>query len=104
MKTIDIIALEWFDTYGNSYFAATVTINYGLPDVKTFTLPFQYGYGDHYKDMAFKEIEKQGLINDREHYSNGSAESLWRYCERKKIIVRCTKHEKCKQRELKQLA
>ena len=103
IKTIDIIALEWFDKVnGNSYFAGTVTLNYGTESAKEFKMPFQYGYGDHYKDMAFQLLEEEKQIKDREHYENGSRESLRRYAERKKIIVRTTKHENCKKAELKQ--
>jgi len=103
MKTIDIIALEWFDKVnGNSYFAGTVTIDYGTPEAKEFNMPFQYGYGDHYKDMAKKELEESGHIKDLEHYTNGGSEALWRYCQRNGIILRTTKHENCKKVELKQ--
>jgi hypothetical protein len=35
IKTIDITALEWFDKVnGNSYFSATVTLNFGMKDQK----------------------------------------------------------------------
>lgn len=105
IKTIDITALEWFDKVnGNSYFAGTVTVNFGLPTVKTVNMRFQYGYGDHYKDIAFQTLEKNGLIKDRAHHGNGSAESSWQYCDRKKIILRTTKYENCKKRELMQFA
>jgi hypothetical protein len=105
IKTIDITALEWFDKVnGNSYFAGSVTVNYGMPNAKTVNMVFQYGYGDHYKDMAFKELETAGIVKDREHANNGSAEALWKYCDRKKIILRTTKHENCKKRELMQFA
>ena len=46
-KTIDIQAKEWFDKVnGNSYFAGTITLNYGTETEETFLLPFQYGYGN----------------------------------------------------------
>ena len=42
-KTIDIRAKEWFDkTFGNSYFAGTITINKGTETEETFLMPFQY--------------------------------------------------------------
>lgn len=101
IKTIDITALEWFDSVnGNSYFAGSVTVNFGMPGAQTINLPYQYGYGDHYKDIAFKALETAKIITDREHNSNGSAEELWRYCDRKKIILSTTKHENCKKSEL----
>lgn len=104
IKTIDINALEWFDrANGNSYFAATVTVNFGMKDAREIKLPFQYGYGSHYKDMAFKALEEAKIITDLKHHDNGSTEGTWQYCERKKIILRATKHENCKQRELKNI-
>ncbi len=98
IKTIDIQAKEWFDkTYGNSYFSAIVTVNYGLPTVKTILLPFQYGYGSHYQDMAGKALLKEKLVKQDK---NDTYFSLWRYCEAKKIILRCSKQENCKKRDL----
>ena len=95
IKTIDVKALEWFDKVnGNSYFAGEVTINFGLKTEKTFTMPFQYGYGDHYKDMALKELQKNGFLTD--------IDRLWELRD-KGIILRAVKHENCKQRELKEL-
>lgn len=99
IKTIDITALEWFDKVnGNSYFAGTVTVNYGLPDAKELKMPFRYGYGDHYKDMGFELLRKQGIVTDAE-----PMERLWKYCDRMKIILRYNKHENCKKRELTSL-
>ena len=60
VKTIDINAKEWFDKiYGNSYFAAIVTINFGLEDQTEIKIPFDYGYGDYYKWKALKEVAKR---------------------------------------------
>jgi hypothetical protein len=60
IKTIDIQVLEWFDRmYGNSYFAAKVTINYGMENEDTFVIPFEYGYGDHAIKVSLKEIQKR---------------------------------------------
>jgi hypothetical protein len=104
VQTIDINALEWFDkTYGNSYFAANVTLNCGLKTEKSIKLDFQYGYGDHYKEIAFKELEKQGLIHDVKKYSNGMSEGLWNFCQRNKITLRTSKKEDCKKSELKNI-
>lgn len=104
IQTIDITALEWFDKInGNSYFAGTVTINYGLPDSRSFNMPFQYGYGDHYKDIAAKVLEQDNQLPGYVHNKNGSTERLWNYCDRNKIILRATKHENCKKRELKEI-
>ena len=60
IKTIDINILEWFDKQaGNTYFAATVTINYCMENVDTFIIPFEYGYGDHAVRVAIKEIQNR---------------------------------------------
>lgn len=106
IKTIDIVALEWFDRVnGNSYFAGTVTVNKAMKTEKSVGMEFQYGYGDHYKDMAFKALEDAKIIKDREKYpTTGGSEAPFRYCDRKKIILRSTKHENCKRKELKYFA
>jgi len=37
MKTIDINAKEWFDKInGNSYFAGTITLDFGMKTEETF--------------------------------------------------------------------
>ncbi len=103
INAIDIIALEWFDKVnGNSYFAATVTTNFGQPDQKDYKLPFQYGYGEHYIDMAKQLLMSEGVISI-EKRSNGTSEALWSYCRENNIILRTTKHENCKKAELKNL-
>lgn len=104
VSTIDITALEWFDkANGNSYFAARVVVNYQLPGETTIILPFQYGYGDHYVSQAAQELDRTGIIT-LPRYKNGNVGSLWQYCKDQNIILRRTKHEKCKKRELKELA
>lgn len=103
LKTIDISAKEWFDkTYGNSYFAANVTLNFGMDTQESFTLPFQYGYGDHYINMANQYMIKNGIISG-ERSENGSYPALWRYCEENKIILRTNIERNCLKRELKNM-
>lgn len=59
VKTIDINVKEWFDKiYGNSYFAAIVTVNYGLEDSREIKIPFEYGYGEHSRYRALIEVSK----------------------------------------------
>ena len=97
MKTIDIQAKEWFDKVnGNSYFAGSVTVDYGMPTQQIFNMPFQYGYGDHYRDIAYRLLQSKGVIKDATE-----REQLWQYAERNNIIVRYSMQRKCKQRELK---
>jgi hypothetical protein len=104
VKTIDVNALEWFDKVnGNSYFAATVIVNYGKPNEQRFVLPFQYGYGDHYVSQAGRELDDKGIIY-LERYPNGNTEGLWQYCDTNKIILRRSKKENCKKAELKNLS
>jgi len=99
IKTIDIQAKEWFDrTYGNSYFSANITINYGMKTQKTIFLPFQYGYGSYYQESAGKELLKLKLVKKD---ANSTFFSLWKYCEDNKIILRTSKRENCLKRELK---
>ncbi len=60
IKTIDINCKEWFDkANGNSYFAGEVIINAGKKDEQTIKLPFQYGYGDHYRYASFEAVKKE---------------------------------------------
>jgi hypothetical protein len=100
VKTIDVNAKEWFDKYnGNSYFSAVVTTNYGTKQQKTYNLPFQYGYGEHYIDIANQLLIKEGVVNTKRN-DNGSYNPLWQYCRDNKIILRTYKQENCKKREL----
>jgi len=60
IKTIDVNCKEWFDKVnGNSYFSGEVIVNAGKKNETTIKLPFQYGYGDHYRHEAFKAIQKE---------------------------------------------
>jgi len=95
IKTIDIEALEWRDRVnGNSYFAAKVTLNFGMRDQRSFSIPFQYGYGDYYKTAAMEELQTRGYIkaNDRD--------ILWRYCQENNVILRASKQAGCLKRDL----
>lgn len=113
IQTIDISALEWFDkSAGNSYFAGTITINFGMPDQRNYIMPYQYGYGEHYTHAAAELLQQNGEMPDRIEYtyfkdgqkkSNGF-EPLWQWAKRNNVIVRNVKHENCKKRELKELS
>ena len=96
IRTIDINAKEWFDKVnGNSYFSAHICINYGTGTQRNYFIPFQYGYGNHYIDMAKSELIKQGEIK-----INNPMDALWSYCNEHKIILRTSKKENCLKREL----
>lgn len=100
MKTIDINAKEWFDKInGNSYFSAVITLDYGMPTVKEYVMPFQYGYGYHYVDMANSYLVDNKIISG-ERNSNGSYTPLWQYCLDNNIVLRTNKKENCLKREL----
>jgi hypothetical protein len=98
VKTIDINALQWFDKVnGNSYFAGTITVNFGTPEAQSIKMPFQYGYGDHYETEAGNALNELGIIKLEER------QSLWRYCEENGIILRKNKQTGCKKSELKNI-
>lgn len=60
IKTIDIDTFKWFDkTYGNTYFAQKIVLNYGMSDSITLYNSFQYGYSS-YDYEAFKFLQKNG--------------------------------------------
>jgi hypothetical protein len=94
MKTLDINSREWFDKInGNSYFSAEIVINYGTPSERKYFLPFQYGYGDHYKYQAFELLQDNHEIPDNINH-------LWQLKDTQ-TIVRANKIKALK-RELKQ--
>ncbi len=87
MKTITILAREWFDKInGNSYFSGEIYFD----NKEVAKMPFQYGYGDHYIQMAQNTLEKLKLIQDTQEN-----EPFWRYCDRKKINLLTSKKENC---------
>jgi hypothetical protein len=92
IKTIDVHCLEWFDKVnGNSYFSAQITVNYGTPTQETYKIPFQYGYGDHYQQIALITLQDLG------HFANVS--QLWKLKDLG-VIVRTSKQTALK-REVK---
>lgn len=79
---ITVIGRRWFDRInGNTYFSAVGIVN----GKEVVSIPFEYGYGDHYEDRIFQELEKAGYLPDVKHHNNGSSERLWNYCERNNI-------------------
>lgn len=87
---LQIESKEWFDRVcGNSYFSARVY----LDDELVATLPFQYGYGDHYIDMVGAALDKKGILK-----TNGRA--LWSYCNDENIKLITNKQDRCLKREV----
>jgi len=96
VKTIDVNCKEWFDKVnGNSYFAGTVTINYGLKTAKVFKMPYQYGYGDQYRYEAIETLKRNKVIKY-------DSLSIWQFMEKNNIIERYNIQRNCKKRELMQ--
>jgi hypothetical protein len=94
-KTIDIQAKEWFDKVnGNSYFAGTITLNYGTETEEIFLMPFQHGYGSQY------EHEAKAILTQFNKIST-DYESLYTYCKRVGIILRRNIERNCLKRDLK---
>jgi hypothetical protein len=95
IKTIDLNALEWFDKInGNSYFAGTIIINYGLKTEKIYIMPFQYGYGSQYEYAAFRILEKEG------YFKNLNISHLWQV-QNHGVILRSDIKKNCLKKELK---
>jgi hypothetical protein len=93
VQTIDIQAKEWFDKInGNSYFAGLITVNFGMPTEKRYTMPFQYGYGSQYEQEAREILINKGLIPTKDSYE----------LRQSGIIIRSSIQRNCKKRELKE--
>ena len=94
IKTIDVNAKEWFDkANGNSYFTCKITINFGMKNQKNLFIPFQYGYLDHYKYVAYNELKNLKLIKT-------DVVVPFVYYRDNKIIVREQIQRGCLKREL----
>lgn len=104
IKTIDINVNEWFDKVnGNSYFAGTVTLNYGMKDAVVLKLPFQYGYGEHYIDVANQVLQKNSYISYNK-YDISLDYQLWKYCRKNNIVLRTHKAVNCRKQDLMRYA
>lgn len=94
IKTIDVIAYKWFDKVnGNSYFAGTVSVNYGMDDMYEINMPFEYGYGDYYVQAAREALKEHRAIPT-------NINSLTEWCRDNNIVLRTNKHKNCKKRDL----
>ena len=94
---IEIQAKEWLDkANGNSYFSANVYID----DDLVAELPFQYGYGDHYVDMAFREIGSNKLQELCKLKSVVNWKEYWGLCRQHNIKLITFKQENCKKKDL----
>ncbi len=76
MQHLMIIGHRWFQkTYGNTYNTAQIIVD-GETVHKT---QMQYGYGEHYLDIAADWLEANGYMPERRHYANGGSEPMWQY-------------------------
>lgn len=93
LKTIIITGKEWFDrANGNSYCSARATINFGMDDETYVVVPFQYGYGDTYKQETFSAVSK---------LCGCTADDVMRNCYNGNIKTHSTKQERCTKAEVK---
>ncbi len=98
IKTIDVNAKEWFDkANGVSYFAGTITLNYGMKSEETFLMQYENGYGNFYEQKA-KEI-----LTQFNKIGGAWSQPLPRYCRENNIIYRSSIIENCKKKELKEI-
>lgn len=83
IKTIDLHVKQWRDrTYGTTYFAARIVLNYGMSDASVICVPFQYGYGSHAEFVACRTLcDARPELGDRSN-------ALWRMCKDNGIILR----------------
>ena len=96
-KSIIIIAREWHDKInGNSYFSATVYVD----DYLYARLPFQYGYGDCYIDVARDTMVQRGRLPKVPVYRYGM-QQLWQYCQDNDIALHSEKVRVARQRDAK---
>ncbi len=76
---ITLLGRRWFEkTNGNTYHSGIAYID-GKEVVK---IDFRYGYGNQWEWELSNEMDKAGLLPGMERFSNGSHESIHRYCER----------------------
>ncbi len=76
IQSITIFGRRWFRrSAGNTYNTAEIYVN-GEMVHKTQK---QYGYGNHYLDIANEWLSENGYL-DNPRQQHGGREPLWRYC------------------------
>jgi len=64
------VAIKWFDkANGNTYFSVQVT---RVWDKQRINIPFQYGYGTHYRDITLKVLRAEGWLPPKYLEGNGN--------------------------------
>lgn len=93
-QVVMVVGRRWFDRVnGNTYFSASMWVD----GVAAEGIDYDYGYGEHYLDMALNKLEEAGLIPPRERHSHGGREAPWRWAERTGIrLVNDVSDVRCK--------
>jgi len=98
LVSVDVRALEWFDKVnGNSYFAGKILINAGLESEAELNMPFQYGYGDQYKQEVMQVLFDNNYLPSK----MGSTYDFAQYCKKNGVATTYRKTENCKKSDLK---
>lgn len=64
LKTVEVHAKEWFDKVnGNSYYSGKVFVNTGLKNAFSFSMQFDYGYGDYYLQKAAELLLQHNITS-----------------------------------------
>lgn len=96
LKTVDLSVLRWWDKVnGNSYFAGTITLNFGMPNECTLHMPFQYGSGSQPEFEASKVLQWAGI--------KFAGRGIQWECRESKVVYRF-KERDAKQAELKHIS
>ena len=94
IKTLEIHGKEWFDRVnGNSYNSVQVFVNEGMKNAFSFSIPFQYGYGNYFEQSAIEHLVKVGVLSGKFSHRDRVHSG--------KLKIESYKTEKCLQREVK---
>jgi hypothetical protein len=96
IERIEIHGKRWFQkTYGNTYFTAKIFVN----DELVYEMPMQYGYGDHYIDMATQWLSDNGYI-ERDDGEHGFHQPIWRIAQRDGFVYKYYVQDVARQKDL----
>ena len=94
VKELHIEGRRWFQkTYGNTYNTSRTLVVFEDGSTKEYFTPMEYGYGEHFKDLAIQNLVKEGVLPEKQdHY-------YWADFEKLKIKVYTTAID-CLKRDL----
>lgn len=85
VEAVHVLARRWFQqSYGNTYFSLSVDVEIAGKLVEVVSVPFKYGYGDHFDTVALEEFSKVINLEGKE-FSEYSY--LSRFCRDNNIPV-----------------